>query len=123
MNPFLAEEYSTLNNVRGLRLCARGNEKVAGLVDSFLARRGIGPGQGGVLQQILFPMLSQASSWTLRDSTAPIPKWLNQFQALQKGPQVFNDALANFQAFMTGGGGPQTALQTVGQLVPGMPSY
>ena len=104
MNPFLADEYDTLNNIRGLMLLrSKGNEKVAGVIDAFLMRHGIGPGQGSVWQQMLFPMLSQASTWTLRDSTANIPSYLNQFRQLQKGPQVFNDALSGLKSLATGG--------------------
>lgn len=106
MNPFLADEYETANNIRRLLHLQRFT-KTAGLVDSFLMRHGIGPGQGGMLQQILFPMLSQASSWTLRDSTATIPPWVNQFKLLEKGPKVFNEALSGLQGLASGSLGPQ----------------
>lgn len=120
MNPFLADEYDTLNNVKGLMLLRqRGSEKVAGVIDAFLSRHGIGPGQGGLMQQIMFPMLSQASTWTLRDSTASIPPWLNQFKLLEKGPRVFDDALAGLRSMATGGPvSQQVFIPGLGQVGP-----
>jgi hypothetical protein len=118
MNPWLADEYDTANNIR--RLLHLQQEKVAGIADAFLMRHGIGPGQGGVLQQILFPMLSQASSWTLRDSTANIPSWVNQFRLAEKGPRVFNEALQNLQGFAAGGLSPQqVVIPGLGPVGPG----
>lgn len=106
MNPFLAAEYGTEANSERLRRLARSSVKVAGLVDAFLANKGYLPGGKhgqGVLYNILFPMLSQATLWPLRSSTSNIPQYLNTFRRLEAGPGVFGQASQQLQSLVSGG--------------------